>query len=149
MTRNAKIAAGVASVAILAGGTTTAVLVSADSTSEVTTSSPLAAPLINVVSVGPDSIQLDWGPSQTGPYTASEAKARSLKISWPPAVDTLHPTGITYTVKKGSTVILKNIARRYAVVGFTLAVRSFKFCVLATNSTGKSSPYKCTTFSGQ
>jgi hypothetical protein len=148
MTRNAKIAAGVASVAILAGGTTSAYLVSSDSTSEITTSSPLAAPLPNVVAVGEDFIQLDWGPSQPGPFTPSNATVRSLRISWPPAIDTLHPNGLTYNVKKGSTVILKGVPQRYAVVGFTRSVRSFRFCVQAVSSTGKASPYKCTTFTG-
>lgn len=136
-----------AGAVLLAAGGTTVYKVSTSSTTTSATS-PLAAPLINVVAVGPDSIQLDWGPSQPGPFTPSEAKVRSLKISWPPAIDTLHPTGITYNVKKGSTVILNNIARRYAIVGFTLSVRSFKFCVQAVSTTGKASPYKCTTFTG-
>lgn len=141
--------AAVAGTVLLVAGATTAYKLNSDSASEVTTSSPLAAPLVNVVSVGETEIQLDWGPSQPGPFIPSESKVRSLKISWPPAIDTLHPAGLTYTVKKGNTIILKNIARRYAVVGFTPTVRSFKFCVQAVSSTGKASPFKCTTFSGQ
>ena len=141
-------AAAVGATVLLVGGITGARQLSSNSTSTVTTSSPLAAPLLNVVAVGPDSIQLDWGPSQPGPFTPSNATTRSLKISWPPAIDTLHPTGLTYNVKKGSTVILKGISRTYSTVGFTTSVRSFKFCVQAVNTTGKASPYKCTTFTG-
>lgn len=150
MTKNTKIAAGVAGIAIMAGGATSAYLVSSDSTlSAVTTSSPLAAPLLNVVSVGETAVQLDWGPSQPGPFTISNVTARSAKISWPPAIDTLHPVGLTYTAKKGTTVVASKVARTYVTVGFSLSVRSFKFCVKAINSTGKESPYKCTTFTGQ
>lgn len=150
MTHNQKVSAvTVAGLALLMGGATTAYQVSSSSSTAETTSSPLAAPLLNIVSVGETEIKVDWGPSQPGPFTISNITARSAKISWPPAIDTLHPVGLTYTAKKGTTIVNRDIARTYTTVGFTTTVRSFKFCVKAKNSTGKESPYKCTTFTGQ
>jgi hypothetical protein len=150
MTKNSKIAAAtVSSLLVLAGGAATAYRVSGDSTTATTTTSPLAAPLLNIVSVGETEIHVDWGPSQPGPFTISNVTARSAKISWPPAIDTLHPVGLTYTAKKGSSVSWRDISRTYVTVGFATTVRSFRFCVKAKNSAGKESPYKCTTFTGQ
>lgn len=140
--------AALAATGILAAaGVTTAVALTDSTSTATTTSSPLGAPPVGVVSVGSDAIQLDYGPSQPGPFTASNATLRSLKISWPKSIDTLHPTGIKYQVSKNGKVI-NTITNTYITVGFTTTVRQFRFCVRAINSTGKFSPSGCTTFSG-
>ena len=146
MTRNSITALAAVGV-IAAAGATTAIVADNSTSSATSTSSALGAPPVGIVSIGSDAIQVDYGPSQPGPFTASNATARSVKISWPKSKDTLHPTGLKYQVRKNGKLI-NTTANPYITVGFTLAVRQFRICVTTVNSTGKLSPTGCTTFTG-
>jgi hypothetical protein len=73
---------------------------------------------------------------------------RSLVVRWGPSKDTLHPTGLTYTFSKNGKVIVSGLTRLYNKVGFTTSVRTFRACVTAISSTGKSSSPMCATFTG-
>jgi len=151
MTRT--VAAGLVGAALLVGGTAVATQVDSSSstatTTTTTTSSALGAPPVEVLTQDETSVTLYYGPSQPGPFTPSNPKPRSLKISWPPAKDDQHPTGLTYTVMKNGKTINSGLVNNFITVGFTTAIRSFRFCVRTVNVTGKGSPLGCTTFSGQ
>lgn len=134
----------VAGTVLLVAGATTAYQLSSGSEA-VTTGLP-PAPLVNVLSVGPDSIELDWGPQQPGELLAGVATTRSLVVKWGASKDTVHPIGLTYSVAKNGKTIITGLTGLSTKVGFTLAVRSFRICVKATNSTGKDSSPMCGTF---
>jgi hypothetical protein len=150
MTKTTTIAVSAVGAVLLLGGSGAVVsqLGSSAEATAVTTTSALGAPPVKIVSVGPDTVKVDVGPSQPGPFTPSLAKARSLKISWPPSKDDFHPTGMIYSVQKNGKVINAALVNNYITVGFTAAVRSFRFCVKAINSAGYNSPLGCATFSG-
>jgi len=143
--------AAIAGASVLAiAAISTGVYVATDSSSTTAiTSAALGAPPLGVVEVGPTHIKVDYGPSQPGPFTPSNAKVRSLKIGWPPSRNDIDPVGITYTVKKNNKIINSSLVNNFITVGFTPAVRTFSICVKAVSRAGKSSPYGCTTFSGQ
>jgi len=139
--------AGIAvGIILLISGGATAVQLSANSTA---INPALGAPPVRVVSVSDTAIQLDYGPSQPGPFKAGVAKATSLVINWPASIDTLHPIGLTYTVVKDGVVINSGLVGNSIKVSFSPKIRSFRFCVKAVNSAGISSPFGCTTFIGQ
>jgi len=149
MTREASVAAGVAAVALAAGGFAVATgTVELFSSSSATTTGLPPAPLVGIVSVGETEIQLDWGPQQPQPLYAGAATTRSLVVRWGASKDTLHPTGLTYTFSKNGKVIVAGLTRLYNKVGFTTSVRTFRACVKAVGSTGKSSSPMCATFTG-
>jgi hypothetical protein len=115
---------------------------------EVTTTSTVPAPVnLEAVEIGETSLKLIWGPSQPGELYPSQATARSLIVNWPPARDDAHGP-VTYTVSKNGKVINRGLTRLWAKVGFTLSVRSFRACVWAVNTIGKSGPQMCATFTG-
>lgn len=150
MTKNYLIAA-VAGGAILVAGTSAGVV--ADNSTKVltattTTSSPLGAPPVGIVSVGSDAIEVDYGPSQPGPFIGNNPTARSLTITWPASRDDAHPLGLKYRIFKNGKLI-NTISNTYTTVGFTTSVRQFRFCVQTVNSAGKYSPQGCTTFTGR
>jgi len=145
-----KMAALTGTVMIALAGVGTGIYVATDSSSTaVSTITALGAPPVGVLEVGPTHIKVDYGPSQPGPFTPSLAKARSLRIAWPPSRNDAGPGGLTYTVQKNGKTINSGLVNNYITVGFTLKVRSFRICVKAVSPAGKSSPYGCTTFSGQ
>lgn len=138
---------GIAALAVVATiGGATAVVANSDSTA---INPALGAPPVEVYSVNESEVYVDYGPQQPGPFTPSEAKVKSLKVSWPRVIDTRHPTGITYTVLKNGKQIKTGLVDNFVTVGFTPKTTSFRFCVTAVNSVGKLSPTGCTTFSGR
>lgn len=94
-------------------------------------------------------VQVSYGPRQPGKFIPGVASpdGRSLVIMWEPSDDALYGP-VTYTLSKNGTIILRNVSRTYAKVGFTLSVRSFKTCVWAKNTKGQASPKTCATWTG-
>jgi hypothetical protein len=132
-----------ASVGAVIGITAGAVFLAGDAVSP-----PPPPANLEVKAVGPDFVQLGWGPSQPGEFYPGAATDRSLVINWGPSRDDDDPGPITYTVKKGTSTVVSGVTRTYATVGFKRSVRTFRTCVTAYNVRGQASPAMCATWSG-
>lgn len=138
-------AAGVTVLALAAGGLTASQFSS--STTTVSTFPP-APQNLRAYEVGPDHVKVTYGPSIVGPFTIEPApNGRSATIRWGGSRDDLYPLGVTYDFYKNGSKLWGGRTQTYAVVGFTLSVRSFTTCVVPHSQNGFG-PKRCTTWTG-
>lgn len=145
MTRRVAIAGGAVAVALAAIGAGGAALVAGNQQAVVATFPPQPANL-RAYEVGQDYVKVSFGPSIVGPLSiAPFPNGKGAKITWGGAIDTLYPLGITYTFSKNGKALWKDRAQTFANVGFTLAVRTFKTCIVP-HSTSGFGPKRCVTW---
>lgn len=143
MNRSAAVAV-IAAGALIAGAVGVTSLLSGSSSTA--TSSIPAPQSLRAYEVGPDYAKVTFGPSIVGPMSITPApNGRSAIIRWGGSRDDLHPLGITYSFSKNGKTLWAGRQQSHAVVGFTLAVRTFSTCVVPHSQNGFG-PKRCTTW---